>query len=82
MTMGEAVAGVASERMTWDQICAQYAGQWVLLIDLDWIDDVDLELRSAVVVTHSEDRRDTLGGMKSIPEQIELAHFFIPKAEP
>ena len=72
---------MSSERMTWDQICGQYAGEWVLLIDVDWIDDIDFEPRSAVVVTHSKDRRDTLGRLKAIPERIELAHFFIPKPE-
>ncbi len=42
-----------SERLTWDEICARYPDEWVLLTDADL--DVDLNVRSAAVVFHSSD---------------------------
>jgi hypothetical protein len=58
--MTEAVASAAPERMTWDQICVRYEGEWVLLVDVDWIDDIDFEPRTAVVLAHGKSRRETL----------------------
>jgi hypothetical protein len=55
-------------------------GDWVLLIDVDWIDDVDFEPRSAILAAHAKDRRDTRARVKELPEGIEVAHFFIPQA--
>lgn len=75
--MGEAVAGVSSERMTWKQICAAYHGQWVLMVDVDWVNDIDIDLRSAVVVAHGKHRRDTLPHVKKLPRPVDFTHLFI-----
>jgi hypothetical protein len=77
--MSEAVATATPDRMTWDQICGRYEGEWVVLIDVDWIDDIDFEVRSAVVVAHGKSRRETLARVRQLPKPIEFAHFFIPK---
>lgn len=42
------------ERLTWVEIRARYPDQWVTLVDADWIDEDANELRTAVVVLHSE----------------------------
>src|SRR5262245_47668225 len=62
--MSEAAAHVPSERLSWEEICVRHVGEWVLLVDVDWIDDVDFEPRSAVLVAHSTNRRE-------LPENIE-----------
>jgi hypothetical protein len=77
--MSEAAAHVPSERLSWQEICVRHVGEWVLLVDVDWIDDVDFEPRSAVLVAHSTNRRETRGRVKMLPENIEFAHFFISK---
>ncbi len=77
--MTEAAISGATERMGWDQICAKYRGSWVLLVDVDYLDEVSFEPRSAVVVAHSEHRRETLVRAETLPKPIDFAHFFIPK---
>ena len=77
--MSEAVVADAPDRMRWEQICTRYEGEWVVMVDVDWIDDIDFEPRSAVVVAHGKTRRETLYEVKHLPEKIEFAHFFIPK---
>ena len=77
--MSEAAAHASSERLSWEEICVRHVGEWVLLVDVDWIDDVDFEPRSAVLVAHSTNRRETRGRVKTLPENIEFAHFFISK---
>lgn len=71
-----AVAGASAERMTWEQICAAYRGQWVLMVDVDWVNDTDLDLRSAVVLAHGDHRQ--LGRVEElVPEHVEFTHLFI-----
>lgn len=77
--MSEAAASVPSERLSWEEIRTRHVGEWVLLMDVDWIDDVDFEPRSAVLVAHSTDRGETRGRVKTLPENIEFAHLFISK---
>jgi len=77
--MSEAAAHAPFERLSWEEICARHVGEWVLLVDVDWLDDVDFEPRSAVLVAHSTNRRETRGRVKMLPENIEFAHFFISK---
>lgn len=46
------------ERLTWQQICAQYPDAWVVLVDFDWLEDNDAEYRTARVVGHGSTRQD------------------------
>ena len=76
--MSEAVGPATSERMTWDQICEAYAGEWVLMVDVDWVNDTDLDLRSAVVVSHGKHRQ--IGRRRElVPDGVDCAHLFIFK---
>lgn len=75
--MSEAVAGVESERLSWGEICRRFEGEWVLLIDVDRIDDDTFEGRSAVVVAHSKDRKVTLARAKELPVPFDFTHFFV-----
>jgi hypothetical protein len=38
-----------SEPMTWSEICARFPDQWIMLVALDWTDDSDQPLRTALV---------------------------------
>ena len=48
-----------AHRATWDEICARYPDEWVVLVDVDWIDE-DGEFRSAAVFDHGKNRDETL----------------------
>jgi len=78
--MSEAVVAGGTERMTWDQICETYAGEWVLMVDVDWVNDTDLDLRSAVVVAHGE-HRQWKRARELVPDKTEITHLFIFKPE-
>lgn len=56
-----------AERMTWEQICQKYPEEWVILIDVDWINDTDLELRAAVVIDHSKRYGEALRRTRDVP---------------
>lgn len=76
--MSEAVTPSPSERMSWEQICAAHAGEWVLMVDVDWVNDTDLDLRSAVVLSHGKHRQlDRVEEL--VPEHVEFTHLFIFK---
>jgi hypothetical protein len=49
-----------SEPLTWNEICQRYPDEWVLLVDVDWVSDRDLEFRSARVAGHGKTRREPL----------------------
>lgn len=59
----------SSERLTWREICARHPDEWVLLVDVDWVDRVNDEFRSAIVLSHARGRREVFdrlrGGAKS-----------------
>lgn len=77
MSVSEALVVLDPKRMTWAEICAAYVGQWVLLTDLELIDESELEIRSAVVAAHSIDRHQTYRLTVGVPDGSTTAHFFI-----
>ena len=48
---------LASEPMTWAEICRRYPEEWVALVEIDWINDRDFAFRSARVSGHGATRR-------------------------
>jgi hypothetical protein len=52
-------APTVSEPMTWSEICERFPDQWIALVALDWADDRDLPIRTALVAGHGS-RRDAL----------------------
>lgn len=44
------------ERLTWKQVCEKFPNQWVVLVDMDWVDDTYSEFGTAMVASHG--RRD------------------------
>jgi hypothetical protein len=73
--MSEAVVSTPRERMTWEQICAAYEGEWVLMVDVDWPEE-DIDPRSGVVVAHGKRRLYGLA-KELVPNHTEITHLFI-----
>lgn len=51
--MGEAPT-LSEERLTWEQICARYPMQWVVLVGTEWVDKWHAWVRSAIVAGHGD----------------------------
>jgi len=66
-----------SEPLTWQEICARHPNEWVVLVEVDWIDEDDKDFRSARVAGHGKTRREPLVQARSVwPRYGEIAHFF------
>lgn len=50
---------IVSEPLTWPEICERFPAQWIALVALDWVDDRDQPVRTALVAGHGS-RRDAL----------------------
>lgn len=64
-------------RLSWEQICEKFPDEWVVLTDIDWIDNVDYEFRTATVLGHSKGRSEVLKITRPLrgPES-ESAHLY------
>ena len=81
MTDVETAAANMSEALTWTQICARYPEQWVVLVDVDWLetdeDNLTFEFRSARVAGHGTTRREPLVQARPLRARYqEMAHYF------
>jgi hypothetical protein len=76
MTMRQPKSATAAERLTWKEICVRYPDQWVVLVDLDYIDK-NGEFRSAVVFGHGPGRKETLRQFDPIQAGYSgFAHYY------
>lgn len=48
----------ALERLTWDEIGSRYPDEWVMMVDVDWVNEDDPDFRTAIVVGHGKTRRE------------------------
>lgn len=48
------------ERLGWPEICARYPDEWVVLGDIDWIDEDQGEFRTATVLGHGKQRAEAM----------------------
>src|SRR5215208_3195695 len=65
MTDVETALANMSEPLTWTQICERYPDQWVVLVEVDWVDKDDednlsFEFHIARVATRGPSRREAL----------------------
>lgn len=66
-----------SEPFSWSEICARYPDQWVALIEIDWVNENDLDFRSARVAGNGKTRREPLDQARPLRERYhEIGHFF------
>lgn len=68
---------VVSEPLTWREICALYPDEWVALVEIDWVNENDLDFRSARVAGHGKTRREPLEQARPLRKRYEdIGHFF------
>jgi len=76
----EIAAPNISEPLTWTQICERFPDQWVVLVEVDWVEKdegyLTFEFHSARVATHGT-RREALMQARPLRVQYpEMAHYF------
>lgn len=81
MTDVEIAAANLSEPLTWAQICERHPDEWVVLVEVDWVekdeDNLTFEFHSARVATHGPTRREPLMQAKPLWARYpEMAHYF------
>lgn len=68
---------VVSGPLTWPEICASYPDEWVALVEIDWVNENDLDFRSARVAGHGKTRKEPLDQARPLRvEYDEIGHFF------
>lgn len=66
-----------SEPLTWREICERHPDQWVALVEIDWINENDLDFRSARIAGHGKTRREPLDQARPLRARYdEVGHFF------
>ncbi len=66
-----------SEPLTWQEICDRYPEEWVVLVEIDWVNDRDFEFRNARVAGHGKRRKDPLIQARPLRERYRsMGHFF------
>jgi hypothetical protein len=68
---------IVSDPLTWPEICARYPDEWVALVEIDWLNENDLEFRSARVAGHGRTRKAPLDQARPLRARYdEIGHFF------
>jgi hypothetical protein len=66
-----------TERLTWDEIRVRHPNEWVVLVDVDWLNDDDEDFRTAIVLSHGKRRGDALREARPLlPPAAAWAHFY------
>jgi len=66
-----------SDPLTWSEICARYPDQWGALVEIDWVNENDLDFRSARVAGHGKTRREPLDQARPLRARYDkIGHFF------
>ena len=67
------------ERLTWDDLRAAYPDQWVMLVDLRWLDD---QLYSGIAIGHGDQRSAAIAhGLPLLAPESSFACFYTGPAE-
>jgi hypothetical protein len=70
-------AHVISEPMSWKEICERYPDEWVVLVEVDWVNDTDFDFRSARVAGHGRTRKEPLVQARPLRDRYpSMGHFF------
>lgn len=70
-------ASASLERLTWDQICERFPDAWVVLADIDWVNETDFEFGTATVIARHKRRRDASPDIKAVrARDIEVGCFW------
>jgi hypothetical protein len=75
-------AQVVSEPMSWNEICERFPDQWIALVALDWMDDRDQPIRTALVAGYGS-RREALAQARPLLKLFDrIGPFFTGVAPP
>lgn len=61
-------------RLSWEEVCARYPDQWVVLVEFDWIDRNGGGFRTARVLGQGATRKEANRVITPLPEWIR--HFW------
>ena len=68
---------LVSAPLTWPEICARHPDQWVALVEIEWVNENDLDFRSARVAGHGKTREEPLDQARPLRTHYdEIGHFF------
>ncbi len=82
-TMNVPAAINAHERLTWDEICRRFPDEWVVIAEMDWVEDGCFEFGTAIVFAHHKTRKEASSSVKTADEQYdEVGAFFTGRLLP
>lgn len=65
------------ERLTWGEICKRFPNEWVVLADIDWVNDTDFEFGAATVLARHKRRGDASPDIKAArARNVEVGCFW------
>jgi hypothetical protein len=77
MTEASSAGPTVSDPLTWEEIRARYPDEWVVLVEVDWVNDTDLDFRSARVAGHGKTRKEPLVQARPLQSRYPaMAHLF------
>ena len=65
MSTSEARAVTSTDRLTWDEICKRFPDEWVVMTNIDRLNDTDFEFRAALVLGHYKRRKEASPHIKA-----------------
>lgn len=72
-----------SERLTWHQICRRYPDEWVVIAEMDWVEDGCFEFGTALVLAHRKTRKEVSPDVKEADKYYrEVGAFFTGRLIP
>lgn len=73
----------AHERLTWDEICQRYPDAWVVIAEMDWVEDGCFEFGTALVFAHHKTRKEASPSVKEADKHYsEVGAFFTGRLIP
>ena len=54
-----------TERLTWDEICRRYPDEWVVMAEIEWLNETDFEFETALVLAHHKTRKEVSPSVKA-----------------
>ena len=77
MNAAQRIEPTVSEPLTWSEIREHYPDQWVCLVEIGWVNDNDLDFRTARVVGHGKTPQEPLEQARPLRARYEeIGHYF------
>ena len=83
MLGNDAQTAVQPERLTWDEIRKRYPDEWVVIADMDCVEDGFFEFGTAIVIGHHKTRKAASPDIKEADKHYsEVGAFFTGRLVP